>query len=92
MGENMLAGEPLRQEVAELYRGLLGKIATSYPQDQKLTGFSALVGSQYENNDTRLLIYGRAVDGWRNCWQFNSPVEESLEKIFKIPGADRNAN
>lgn len=91
MGENTLAGESLRQEAGHLYRDLLSDILDSYSSDRKLTGFSALVGSQYDKSDSRLLVYGRAVDGWRNCWQPNSPVEESLAKIQNIPEADKIA-
>jgi hypothetical protein len=91
MGEIKLSGEFLRQEVEPFYRELLGKIKISYPTDQTLTGFSALVGSQYEKSDSRLLVFGRAVDGWRNCWQSNSPIEESLTNIFKIPEDDKIA-
>jgi len=92
MGVNTLAGESLRQEVGQFYRDLLNKISALKPYDKKLTGFSALVGSQYKNSDSRLLVYGRAVDGWRNCWQPHSPVEESLTKILKIPEADKLAD
>lgn len=92
MGENVLTREHLRHTLGKLYGNLLSDIASlSYPSDQKLTGFSALVGSQYEKSDSRLLVYGRAVDGWRNSWNLNSQIEEILDSIFKIPEVDKNA-
>lgn len=91
MNKNTLNGESLRQEVAPFYRDLLSTISDSYSTDQELTGFSALVGSQYDKSNSRLMVFGRAVDGWRNSWHYNSPVEESLTKILNVPEADKLA-
>lgn len=90
MVENILSGESLRKIVESDYLSLLKDIIL-YPNNQELTGFSPLVGSQYYKSDTRLIVFGRAVDGWRNSWQPKSPVEDSLLKIFKVPEADKSA-
>jgi hypothetical protein len=86
-----LAGDLLRQELRQHYHELLNSIAHSVTPSQKLTVFSPLVGSAFESSEARLLICGRAVDGWRNTLYSNGQVEESLETIFKIPGADKSA-
>jgi len=91
MVEKLIDRELLRQELRPMYQQLLDKLSFSYPPEIKLTGFSPLIGSQFEMSESRLLLCGRAVDGWRNEWHSNSPTEESLRNIFKIPEADRTA-
>lgn len=86
-----LAGDLLRKELRQHYHELLNNITDSIHPSQKLTVFSPLVGSVFESSEARLLIYGRAVDGWRNTLFPNGHVEESAETIFKIPEADKSA-
>jgi len=84
----LLAGELLRQKLRPHYLELLNAIAATPPKEKNLTVFSPLVGSHFNRSQSGLLICGRAVDSWRNLLQPDSSIENSLEKIFKIPNED----
>jgi hypothetical protein len=86
----LLAGDFLRQELRHHYQELLCNIGGSLPLNERLTVFSPLVGCSFETSESRLLICGRAVDGWRNTLFPDGAIEESLNTIFKIPEADRS--
>lgn len=55
-------------------------------------GFRCLVGSDFGTSKSRLLICGRAVDGWRFGFKAdelkNGSVDTTINKIFQIPTPD----
>lgn len=81
-----MLGRILRDNLKEDYLEMLKKVEGKFSYD--LTGFAPLVGSQYDESFSRLLVCGRAVSGWRNCINSDSSSDELMEKILAIPDAD----
>lgn len=66
MGENKLAGEFLRIQLKDYYEKLIREIKESHNNEEKIAGLAPLVGSNYTSSRSKLLVCGRAVNGWKS--------------------------
>ncbi len=51
---------------------------------QSLACCSLMVGKEYKNTDFKLLVVGRAINGWDNEWKKETSVDEYAEKVLEM--------
>lgn len=72
----------LHLSLRPLYRNMVSALGRTYRQDVPLYGFAPMVGANYENSTSKLLVVGRAVNGWRKRWDLGFSNCEILSQIF----------
>ena len=51
---------------------------------ESLACCSLMVGEEYKNSDFKLLVVGRAINGWDNEWESEISVDEYAEKVIEM--------
>lgn len=70
------------------YEKLIGEFCLNHNINKNLSGFFPLIGSEFESSPARLMVCGRAVNGWRYNWNTSEDADSILKKILKVPDAD----
>jgi hypothetical protein len=78
----------LRTALKVDYEILIDKYCRNDIDNKKLSGFFPLIGSEFEISPARLMVCGRAVNGWRYSWNPSEGADSILNKIFRVPDAD----
>ena len=87
----MTTGKVVGDDIKREYIQLIEHMKT---QDLSGTffGFRHLIGTGFGNSNSKLLICGRSVDGWRKGFKTdelkNDSVDTIINKIFHIPKKD----
>ena len=66
----------MKEQLKELYKELF-VIYNSFSDEQHQSVFSSMVGKRYMGNDVRMMLVGRAVNGWPEEYDFSSAEEFS---------------
>jgi len=75
------------KSIANIYTILLSKVwkekaIWKYVKEQKLTAAPCLVGEQYSTQDTKVMIVGRAVNGWQEDFGDCSTLEATVDSVI----------